>query len=1110
MQKTMIRLTALISIIIGLVGINLTIAANEQRPLFTPIVGRSAESAADVLRSRVVSADIQQFDNRNATLQLNLFDDATYTAILQAVTSTDAGQFQWRGTLEGIAESSVLFTARSGVLAGWVELPDHRYHIQWIEGGDIYAVREIDRHAAWAESAPISIDLPPTPSRINSHDDGSVLDILIAYTDGTRRYFGGTNATRAELDLAIAKTNLAFQNSQINTQLRLVHAVEVDYTASSDMSDDLSRIRTLDDGSMDAVHTLRDIYRADLVHLIVERASVGLCGKAYLMSTLSAGFDQYAFGVTRADCLSSSYTLAHEIGHNLGSEHDPAHAQGTPLHDYAYGHWEDGYNWRTLMAYSCPTSCPTIGHFSNPNVTYNGAPTGVEDSEDNARSITSALLTMANFRVSNDVPPPAAGIVSVRAAAGNDDAEERVSDGRVNTSSSDLELVDDGGLQTVGIRFRNLRIPQGATITNAYLEFTVDRTDSGATDLTIFGEATDSAAIFLSTDFNISNRITTTESAEWDVPAWETVGATQQSPDLKTVVSEIINRNGWQSGNSMAFIVTGTGRRAAVSYNGSAAAAPLLVIDYESDPAMATPTPTATATAIPTDTITFALIGDYGTDDSHEAAVAALVASWNPAFVATVGDNVYGTLTFDEAVGKHYCDFVAAVTSDNVPSACNGGNSPVNRFFPAPGNHDHDEGPTNDLSDYTNYFDLPGAGVTTSGTSGSELYYDVRHDTVHLFVLDSESISNAGGAGSDDDNDQRAWLQAQLAASDAQWKIVLMHHPPYSSALHGSTSWMQWPYASWGADAVIAGHDHTYERIIYDEIAYFVNGMGGRVFYNFNTPVTGSALRYNEQHGAMRGVATEHGLRLEFVAVNDQVIDSYEIGNAPPPPTPMPVPTVPAAGTVTVRIAEGNNDVEEALSDGGMYLGSSDLELGGDAGFLGDQVVGLRFQNVAVPANATIETAYLEFVVEAIDSVSTTLQIHGEVAADAPAFTTAPYNLTNRPMTTAVVTWTVPAWETTGEEKQSPDLKTVVQEIVSQSEWQPYQSMVFVISGSGERSAESFEGSPAEAAVLHIAYSTSVPTVVQGRRGSADISLVLPFVMSGLAALTIWVRWRNR
>ncbi len=1087
MQKKTFRYALFALAILFVVGIRLTIA-NERAPLFSEVVGRSAETASTerIMRSRLVSADLTQLTTRS-TLQINLFDDTTFTAVATNIDNSQTGQLLWLGTVERVADSDVVFTMRNGVLAGLIDIGTERYRLRWFEEGDIYRVEQLDLTWQWREAEPISINLPPTTPPVNraNSDDGTVIDILIAYTDGARQFYGSTAATLAELDLAIAETNTAYQNSQINTQLRLVHTVEVDYSASSSMSNDLGHIQKPADGVMDELHTLRDTYNADLVHLIVEEADSGLCGIAYLMSTLSAGFEAWAFGVTRADCTTGRYVLAHEVGHNMGSEHDPANAQNDPLYNYSYGHWEPGYNWRTLMAYNCPSSCPVVGYFSDPNVSYQGAPTGVANSQDNARSIRSVLSTMANFRVSDDTPPDPSGTVVARVLSSADDVEERLDTGHINTSSSDLELIDDSslrGLQTVGIRFQNIKLPQGATITNAYLQFTTDEADSGTSQLTIYGEDVDNAAAFTTSAYNVSTRSKTSASADWAPSAWNSVGQTHQSTNLAAVVQEIVNRSGWQSSNSMAFVITGSGERTAESFDGSSGNAPLLVIEYESDP---TPTPSGTPpTATPTpdsgDAINFALIGDFGTDDSNEAAVATLVASWNPEFIATVGDNVYGSHTFDETVGKYYCDFVTDVSPDDSPIACDGGNSPVNRFFPATGNHDYDDGPTDDFADYLSYFTLPGANVPTSGTSSSELYYDVRQGAVHLFIIDSESISNAGGTNSAPYNEHRAWLQAQLAASTAQWKLVIAHHPPYSSARHGSNSWMQWPYAAWGADAVIAGHDHTYERIVRDGIVYFVNGMGGRGFYDFETVVTGSAVRYNSQHGAMRGAATENGLLLEFINVSGDVIDSYQVGDAPPTPTPTPTLPAPSSDVIDVRVANGNDDVEERESDGDMYLTSSDLEIVDDSEYFGDQSVGLRFQNIGVPQNATIEAAYLEFVVEAINNGQTDVQIRGESADNAPPFTTADSNLSNRTTTNTVVNWSIPAWETKGVQVQSPELKTVVQEIVNRPNWAAYNNMVFVLTGSGERAAESYEGASSLAPLLHIEYTTGedpVPTV---------------------------------
>lgn len=86
-------------------------------------------------------------------------------------------------------------------------------------------------------------------------------------------------------------------------------------------------------------------------------------------------------------------------------------------------------------------------------------------------------------------------------------------------------------------------------------------------------------------------------------------------------------------------------------------------------------------------------------------------------------------------------------------------------------------------------------------------------------------------------------LQNQLAASTATWKVVMLHHSPFSSgADHGSITRLQWPFQTWGADVVLSAHDHLYERILKSGFPYFVNGIGGASTYAFGTPVAGACV----------------------------------------------------------------------------------------------------------------------------------------------------------------------------------------------------------------------------------------------------------------------------
>lgn len=176
--------------------------------------------------------------------------------------------------------------------------------------------------------------------------------------------------------------------------------------------------------------------------------------------------------------------------------------------------------------------------------------------------------------------------VEFQVAASSDDAEERAT-GSMSLRSSDLELVHDGGNQTVGIRFNGINIPQGATITNAYIQFKTDETTSVVTFLSIQGEASDNATTFTKSIGDISSRPRTAAAVTWSPVPWTVVGEAgpdQRTPNISSIIQEIVNRLDWLSGNSQAVIFTGTGERVAESYDGGQDGAPLLHVEYNTGP----------------------------------------------------------------------------------------------------------------------------------------------------------------------------------------------------------------------------------------------------------------------------------------------------------------------------------------------------------------------------------------------------------------------------------------------------------------------------------------------------------------------------------------------
>jgi hypothetical protein len=118
-------------------------------------------------------------------------------------------------------------------------------------------------------------------------------------------------------------------------------------------------------------------------------------------------------------------------------------------------------------------------------------------------------------------------------------------------------------------------------IRSAYVQFTADEKGRAGTSVTLRAEAADNAAPFTTSAFNLSTRPRTSASVNWSVPAWTVFGAAgadQRTPDLSSVLQEVVNRAGWASGNAVVLTAAGSGRRTAESFEGGAA--PVLHVTY--------------------------------------------------------------------------------------------------------------------------------------------------------------------------------------------------------------------------------------------------------------------------------------------------------------------------------------------------------------------------------------------------------------------------------------------------------------------------------------------------------------------------------------------------
>lgn len=274
--------------------------------------------------------------------------------------------------------------------------------------------------------------------------------------------------------------------------------------------------------------------------------------------------------------------------------------------------------------------------------------------------------------------------------------------------------------------------------------------------------------------------------------------------------------------------------------------------------AAGTPTATATGTATqPPAQTTLAMIADFGNCGPGAQRVADMIDTWDAAAVATAGDNTYADdpscTPFSDSVGDFYGDWVE--------------NPDGPRFWPALGNHDYkDKGAG--LEKYRAYF-----SYLSTEADPQQRWYDVKVGGIHLFVLDND-------APDADLATQQTWLREGLAASRADdpstWNVVVFHKPAFTSASHPDEVAMRpdagWDYRGWGADIVIAGHQHVYEDVVVDGMHYATAGIAtnGLERGGCDAELTsGSRLCLTGVEGALRLVATPASLTLDYRQPSD-------------------------------------------------------------------------------------------------------------------------------------------------------------------------------------------------------------------------------------------------
>jgi peptidyl-Asp metalloendopeptidase len=434
-----------------------TAAAQVAEPLFVhrtaiaadavqaPISGRAA-----VLSRVQVGVQIDRlFASPGVALRVLLnTGDQTWTARFERLDTDAAGFRSWVGGIDGISDSHVVFTERNGVVSGLINAGGVTYQVR-TDGSESYLLERIDVSRLGDERDPVTAPDPPQSSleaESLAADNSGTIDVLMLYTPSARAQRGGTESIESLVSQIISDTNTALARSAVITRVRLVAAREFSIIESATMGTDLTTLET-------KAAPLRDQLHADLVQLLVHSPDLSTCGIGYLLKSLtSTNFPAYS--VADIAC-AAQYTPTHEMAHNMGSNHAPEDGATGALFAYSNGFKDPVHGFRTIMAFECfAGSCPRILNFSNPRVTYSGQPTGTADRRDNARSLSEAAFTVANFRRADPpstLTPPGAptGLRSVVAGNSVTAAWDAVSsDGPAFPSSAATEYFVQVGTST--------------------------------------------------------------------------------------------------------------------------------------------------------------------------------------------------------------------------------------------------------------------------------------------------------------------------------------------------------------------------------------------------------------------------------------------------------------------------------------------------------------------------------------------------------------------------------------------------------------------------------------------------------------------------------------
>jgi hypothetical protein len=307
-----------------------------------------------------------------------------------------SGNMSLRGQVSGEPGGIVHFVTEGRAMAGSISWGDRRYLIIGDEEGNatLHDINvDLFPDDLWDAERPEPLHRPG-PSELGKASGRSTIDILVVFTSGAKSRVGGGKALKALVRLGIEETNTALERSNIEARINLRAIRRVGYQETNLLTDVEALIEGR--GALGRAHVLRDRKGADLVVLIVDSVDPTGCGRGSLLQQ-EEGNPGAAFSVVRWDCVSPNYSLAHEIGHNLGLAHENGD-QPAGVFPESYGFHAPDHAFRTIMSVPTPGCGPRTLNFSNPDVRLMGKKTGLEGVADASTTIDWIAPMVAGYR----------------------------------------------------------------------------------------------------------------------------------------------------------------------------------------------------------------------------------------------------------------------------------------------------------------------------------------------------------------------------------------------------------------------------------------------------------------------------------------------------------------------------------------------------------------------------------------------------------------------------------------------------------------------------------------------------------------------------------------